>query len=313
MQLPFRKRDGQFYLQTWHGTPLKRISFDMTNPPFITGTAYFDHLARDVAQWDLLLSPNPFSTPMLRAGVPLRRGDREPGYPRNDLLLRADAPEAGRAGAGPARAARREAGGALTRRPGATTRCTRTAAGTGSTCAWTWSGPGSALGEDHVLLIRGHHHMADDVPAGMRDGFALNVTAYPDIADLYLAADVLVTDYSSAMFDYAVTGRPIVFFAYDLAEYRDEPARLLLRLRSGGARPAPARLGRRDRGHPGRRRRRRRAPRRLSAFHGPVLLPGRRQRRRAASATAYSPPDRLIHDRSVGRNAMELRFHCVRT
>ncbi|HTQ91455.1 MAG TPA: CDP-glycerol glycerophosphotransferase family protein, partial [Streptosporangiaceae bacterium] len=50
MQPPFRKRDGQVYLQTWHGTPLKRIGFDITNPQFISGTAYFDHLARDVAQ-----------------------------------------------------------------------------------------------------------------------------------------------------------------------------------------------------------------------------------------------------------------------
>src|ERR1700750_2456285 len=80
-----------------------------------------------------------------------------------------------------------------------------------------WGGPGG----DPVSLIRGHHHNADDVPAGMRDGFALNVTAYPDITELYLVSDVLVTDYSSAMFDYAVTGRPILFFVYDLAEYRD--------------------------------------------------------------------------------------------
>jgi CDP-glycerol glycerophosphotransferase len=78
-----------------------------------------------------------------------------------------------------------------------------------------------ALGSDHVILVRGHHQMADDVPAGMRPGFALNVTAYPDITELYTVADVLVTDYSSAMFDYAVTGRPMLFYTYDLAEYRD--------------------------------------------------------------------------------------------
>jgi CDP-glycerol glycerophosphotransferase len=55
----------------------------------------------------------------------------------------------------------------------------------------------------------------------MRPGFAVNVTAYPDITELYLASDVLVTDYSSTMFDYAVTGRPMLFFTYDLADYRD--------------------------------------------------------------------------------------------
>jgi CDP-glycerol glycerophosphotransferase len=50
----------------------------------------------------------------------------------------------------------------------------------------------------------------------------VDVSDYPDIADLYLAADVLVTDYSSAMFDFAVTGKPMLFFAYDLERYRDE-------------------------------------------------------------------------------------------
>jgi CDP-glycerol glycerophosphotransferase len=50
----------------------------------------------------------------------------------------------------------------------------------------------------------------------------VDVSYYPDIADLYLATDVLVTDYSSAMFDFAVTGKPMVFFTYDLERYRDD-------------------------------------------------------------------------------------------
>jgi len=48
------------------------------------------------------------------------------------------------------------------------------------------------------------------------------VTHYPDVRDLYLAADVLVTDYSSAMFDFALTGKPMVFFTYDLDNFRDQ-------------------------------------------------------------------------------------------
>jgi len=86
MQAPFRKRDGQTYLQTWHGTPLKKIGFDIANPQFISGTAYFDHLAQDVAQWDLLLSPNPFSTPIMRgaSGMHCRMPD-VPGEPNVPL------------------------------------------------------------------------------------------------------------------------------------------------------------------------------------------------------------------------------------
>ena len=122
MQLPFRKRDGQVYLQTWHGTLLKRIGFDIANPQFISGTAYFDHLARDVAQWDLLLSPNPFSTPLMRRAFRYEGEICEYGYPRNDLLRRGDVAETGGPGPGPAGPARGQAGrpvrADLARQPG---------------------------------------------------------------------------------------------------------------------------------------------------------------------------------------------------
>ncbi|GAA3317046.1 hypothetical protein GCM10020219_037500 [Nonomuraea dietziae] len=66
------------------------------------------------------------------------------------------------------------------------------------------------------------HYLVTDRPAFPEGNFAIDVTHYPDIAELYLISDVLVTDYSSAMFDYCNTGRPMIFFAYDLANYRDE-------------------------------------------------------------------------------------------
>ena len=49
-----------------------------------------------------------------------------------------------------------------------------------------------------------------------------DVSSYPDVRFLYLAADVLVTDYSSTMFDFAVTGRPIINFTYDLEYFQNE-------------------------------------------------------------------------------------------
>jgi CDP-glycerol glycerophosphotransferase len=220
MQAPFRKRNGQIYLQTWHGTPLKRIGFDISNPQFISGTAYFDHLARDVAQWDLLLSPNPFSTPIMRRAFSYDGEICEYGYPSNDLLSRADTPEVAarvreRLGLPEGKRVVLYAPTWRDNQVYANGRRYRFDMRLDLERAWR------ELGQDHVFLIRGHHHMADDVPAGMRAGFAINVTAYPDITELFLVADVLVTDYSSAMFDYAVTGRPMLFFTYDLAEYRD--------------------------------------------------------------------------------------------
>jgi CDP-glycerol glycerophosphotransferase len=220
MQLPFRKRDGQVYLQTWHGTPLKRIGFDISNPQFISGTAYFDHLARDVAQWDLLLSPNAFSTPIMRRAFRYDGEICEYGYPRNDLLRRPDAPEIAarvreRLGIPDGKRVILYAPTWRDNQVYANGRRYRFDMRLDLDQAWR------ELGSDHVVLIRGHHQMADDVPAGMRSGFAVNVSAYPDITELFLVADVLVTDYSSAMIDYAITGRPMVFFTYDLAEYRD--------------------------------------------------------------------------------------------
>ena len=78
------------------------------------------------------------------------------------------------------------------------------------------------LGPDHVILVRGHHHFANDVQAGARRDFALNVTGYRDISELFLISDVLITDYSSVMFDFAATGRPMLFFTYDLEHYQDQ-------------------------------------------------------------------------------------------
>jgi CDP-glycerol glycerophosphotransferase len=76
------------------------------------------------------------------------------------------------------------------------------------------------LGDEAVVLLRLHHYMWHQPrPAGSER--VLDVSEHPDIAELYLAADVLVTDYSSSMFDFAVTGKPIVLYAYDLERYRD--------------------------------------------------------------------------------------------
>jgi CDP-glycerol glycerophosphotransferase len=215
----YQKRDGQIYVQTWHGTPLKRIGFDIDQPQFISGTGYFDHLARDVAKWDLLLSPNPFSTAIMRRAFHYDGDVCESGYPRDDVLHSSDA-------AAIAAQVRQRIGlpagkkvvlYAPTWRDNQYYASGRYRFDFRFDLERAWQ----VLGDDHVLLIRGHHHMADDVPAGTRPGFTFNVTGYPDVAELFLVSDVLVTDYSSVMFDFAPTGKPMVFFTYDLEQYRD--------------------------------------------------------------------------------------------
>jgi CDP-glycerol glycerophosphotransferase len=78
-----------------------------------------------------------------------------------------------------------------------------------------------AVGEDTVILFRKHHYVVDSVPV-TADGFVRDVSSFPDGTELMLAADVLITDYSSMMVDYANTGRPMLFYTYDLDAYAEE-------------------------------------------------------------------------------------------
>ena len=76
------------------------------------------------------------------------------------------------------------------------------------------------LGDDHVLLMRLHYMVSGRLGDIDRPG-VFDVSFHPNVSDLYLAADVMITDYSSTMFDFAVTGKPLIFYTYDLAHYRD--------------------------------------------------------------------------------------------
>ncbi|WAL71173.1 bifunctional glycosyltransferase family 2 protein/CDP-glycerol:glycerophosphate glycerophosphotransferase [Kitasatospora sp. YST-16] len=213
----FRKRPGQVVVQTWHGTPLKKIGHDIEAVHF-ADKRYLERLAVEVENWDLLVSPNSFSTPILRRAFGFPGEMVESGYPRNDVLRR---PGTERLATG----IRRRIGIPDGKRV--------------VLYAPTWRddqyyAPGrykfdfridlddarARLGEDHVLLVRRHPNVVDPVP-GAGDGFVFDVSDYPDMADLSLITDVMITDYSSLMFDYVNTGRPILFFTYDLEHYRD--------------------------------------------------------------------------------------------
>ncbi|HEY7145501.1 MAG TPA: bifunctional glycosyltransferase family 2 protein/CDP-glycerol:glycerophosphate glycerophosphotransferase [Streptosporangiaceae bacterium] len=223
MLLPewYRRTAGQLFLQTWHGTPLKRICLDVENPQFAKGLAYHDRVRQDVANWNALLSPNAFSTPIFRKAFGFDGDILEFGYPRNDLLC-------GPGTAEQAARIRRQLGlpaaarivlYAPTWRDDATTR----AGGYGFPQHLDLGALARALGDDHVVLVRAHPKMKEAlVTGGGADDRVVDVTRYPDMADLLVIADVLISDYSSAMFDFAVTGRPMLFFTYDLERYRDK-------------------------------------------------------------------------------------------
>jgi len=212
LPMAFRKRPDAVYLQTWHGTPLKRIAFDVVNPSFPDADYHYAvELVREVQRWDMLLSPNPYSTDLLRGAFRYDGPVLETGLPRNDVLFAPDAEER-------RRALRRTYGirddplavlYAPTWRDDFTMRV-----------ALDVAAIRAAMGDRVVVLVRAHGLTAARTQVDEAPG-SIDVTRWPDISDLYLAADVLVTDYSSAMVDFAITGKPQLFYTYDLEDYRD--------------------------------------------------------------------------------------------
>jgi CDP-glycerol glycerophosphotransferase len=210
----FRKVPGQVYLQTWHGTPLKRLGRDVGVDQF--SALYQQTMDREAKAWDYLIAPNGFCAERFPGIFGYTGEQLVTGYPRNDRLSKTTDAQRQliRAKLGVTDPSEQLVLYAPTWRE-----FNRTATGNWDTV--NFFDPNAELPEGFTLLFRGHHntHAAHSEKVS---GRAIDVTKYPDVTDLYLAADILVTDYSSVMFDYTVTGKPILFLAPDLERYRAE-------------------------------------------------------------------------------------------
>lgn len=212
----FRKHPDQFYLQTWHGTPLKRIGNDV--PSTNLSLSYRQLMQREVGYWDLLLAQNEFAATTLRKAFGYSGDVLTAGYPRNDSLATPMDPEGRRRVL--ARLGIPNGQKILLYAP--TWRDNVRTASNGYALVDYLDGGyvSKELGGNWTVLVRGHSNTSGAV-AGTSSN-VLNVSDYPDINDLIHISDALVTDYSSVMFDFAVTGRPILFLVPDLEEYGSE-------------------------------------------------------------------------------------------
>lgn len=212
----FRKRAGQYYLQTWHGTPLKRLVFDVDRSNF--SLSYWALMAREATYWDLLVAQNPYAEKVLAEAFQYKGRVFSAGYPRNDSLLRPEARQR--------RSEVRDLLGISGNQKVALYAPTWRDNSKASSRQYAmvtyldFAEFNSELGDEWTILLRGHHN----VSGGRRtaDLGVIDVTDYPQVNDLYLAADVLIGDYSSVMFDFHVLDKPSVFLAPDIVEYADE-------------------------------------------------------------------------------------------
>ncbi|QMU73572.1 bifunctional glycosyltransferase family 2 protein/CDP-glycerol:glycerophosphate glycerophosphotransferase [Streptacidiphilus sp. P02-A3a] len=204
------KRPGSVHLQTQHGTPLKLLGLDLRDRPEAGGDMDFERMLEHVARWDYLVSPNPHSSTAFGSAYPGRYRVLETGYPRNDRLSHGTSAQT---------AAIRERLGIPAGSTAVLYAPTHREQHPGYVPALDLAALAAALGPDFTLLVRTHYFYAD-AERDLGAGTVLDVSGHPSVEDLYLAADILVTDYSSVMFDYAVLDRPIVVFAPDWAEYQ---------------------------------------------------------------------------------------------
>lgn len=210
------------YLQTWHGTPLKKLAHDMDEVymPGTTTEKYKENFSKDVSNWDYLISPNPYSTEIFKRAFQFDKRILETGYPRNDFLVTHNQDEQ-----------------ILKIKEKLNLRKDKKVI----LYAPTWRDDyyfekgryrldlqldldklKAVLGEEYILILRMHYLVAENLPIEEYKGFVFDYSNYEDIRDLYLISDILITDYSSVFFDYSILNRPIIFYAYDLENYRDK-------------------------------------------------------------------------------------------
>ncbi|MCI3245208.1 bifunctional glycosyltransferase/CDP-glycerol:glycerophosphate glycerophosphotransferase [Streptomyces spinosisporus] len=205
------KREGSVHLSTQHGTPLKKMGVDQATYPVVAAaTGSFAKLLARVDRWDYNLTSNRHSTQMWERAFPAVHETLEYGYPRNDVYYTATADDVARV--------RRELGvpegkTALLYAP------THRDHHTGFETGLDLEAMCEEIGEDFVILLRAHYFY--DRGAANSTGRIIDVTAHRSSEDVCLAADALITDYSSIMFDYANLDRPVVVYADDWEVYRE--------------------------------------------------------------------------------------------
>ncbi|MFS0658071.1 CDP-glycerol glycerophosphotransferase family protein [Niallia alba] len=210
------------YIQTWHGTPLKKLAADMdeVHMPGTDTIKYKENFLKESSKWDYLISPNSYSSEIFERAFDFRKKMIESGYPRNDVLYRDNSNE------------KIEELKVQFKLPSDKKIILY---------APTWRdnqfyGRGKykfnleldlplmreQLGDEYIVVLRMHYLVAENFDLTPYEGFAYDFSNYEDIRELYLISDFLVTDYSSVFFDYANLRKPMIFYVYDIEEYRDK-------------------------------------------------------------------------------------------
>ena len=199
------RNERNLYVNTWHGVPLKRIGLSSKVKSSI----------HNEETYDLMLAEGTYDAEIYENELGLRPENiRVTGYPRNDVLLTGSAKRQEVR----ARYGVKEDETLILYAP--TYRDYNVNDSGGFTFDSTLSCDAfrSALGSGYKMMVRSHGAIEDETAS---EGF-INVSDYPDVEDLMLASDILVSDYSGIIFDYALLEKPIICYIYDHQKYEEE-------------------------------------------------------------------------------------------
>ena len=223
----FSKKKNQVYLQTWHGTPLKRLGHDIEMAEDMTfyrsGMSYkkmCETYSIDSARYNYMISPNSFCSEIFPRAFDVNKDKMiETGYPRNDFITNATSEDVINI--------KKKLSLPLDKKIilYAPTWRDNSYVASGYTFELEadfnkWK---EILGDDYIVVFKPHYLIINKYENDHSlDGFLYSMKAEAEINELYVISDLLITDYSSVFFDYSVLNRPIYFYMYDLESYKDE-------------------------------------------------------------------------------------------
>lgn len=222
--IPVRK--GQVYIQTWHGTPLKRLGCDIVLEGNGSQSVKEIHkmYRREADQFSYLLSPSAYTSEKLASAYALTEEEKknkivELGYPRNVFLFKYTPEDVAQI-----KATLRlpEDKKIILYAPTFRDKTYEYGKGFEYQVALDMDRLRKRFGDKVCVLLRAHYFANMEFDAEKYRGFLYDVSDYGDINHLYVISDLLMTDYSSVMFDYSILRRPMIFFMYDIEEYRGQ-------------------------------------------------------------------------------------------
>lgn len=221
------KKNNQIYVQCWHGTPLKKLGFDITVEGGNAMNSINDirkKYTTDAKKYSYMISPSKFCTEKFISAFNLKKLNKEDillevGYPRNDFLINHKASDINRI-----KKQLKLPSGKKIILYAPTWRDNQHQSNVGYTYKTEvdFDYLKDNLSDEYIILFRAHYFVANSFDFDKYKDFVYDVSKYDDINDLYIISDILITDYSSVFFDYSILKRPIIFYMYDLEEYQNK-------------------------------------------------------------------------------------------